>query len=74
MKQKWKRFMAVLLAAIMVLTICPLTGSKTAYAASVKYDRLYINGSYTIGNHTKSGCWFQWDLNGKTGFCMTLGG
>ena len=74
MKQKWKRFMAALLAAAMVFTICPQLKSSTSYAASVGYDRLYVNGSYTIGGKTKSGNWFKWDLNDDTGFCMTLGG
>lgn len=74
MKRKWKRFMAGILAAVMVLTICPQLRPGTAHAASVGYDRVYVNGSYTIGSKTKSGCWFKWDLNNKDGFCMTLGG
>lgn len=74
MKQKWKRFIAAILAMAVVLTICPQLKSQTVQAASVGYDRIYVNGSYTIGSKTKSGSWFQWDLNGKTGFCMTLGG
>ena len=74
MKQKWKRFMAAILAMAVVLTICPQLKSHTAQAASVGYDRVYVNGSYTIGSKTKSGSWFKWDLNDKAGFCMTLGG
>ncbi len=74
MKRKWKRFMAGILAAVMLLTICPQMRSQTVHAASVGYDRVYVNGSYNIGGKTKSGNWFKWDLNNKTGFCMTLGG
>lgn len=74
MKQKWKRFMAAMLAIAIVLTICPQMRSQMVHAASVGYDRVYVNGSYNIGGKTKSGNWFKWDLNNKTGFCMTLGG
>ncbi|MCM1244613.1 MAG: SpaA isopeptide-forming pilin-related protein [Roseburia sp.] len=74
MKRKWKRFMAGILAAVIVLTVCPQMKSRTVHAASVGYDRVYVNGSYNIGGKTKSGNWFKWELNNSTGFCMTLGG
>ncbi|MCI8365367.1 MAG: hypothetical protein HFG34_10550 [Eubacterium sp.] len=74
MKRKWKRFMAGILVAVMMFTICPQMRSQTVHAANVGYDRVYVNGSYSIGGKTKSGNWFKWKLNNKIGFCMTLGG
>ncbi|MCM1245289.1 MAG: SpaA isopeptide-forming pilin-related protein [Roseburia sp.] len=74
-KRKFKRMLSFVLAAVMLLGIIPLNAAEAdaAVTASVKLGSLGRKGTVSIGSKTKSGTWWQMNLNGKKAFCVDLG-
>lgn len=75
MKKSIKRIMTFIMSMVMVISMLPFT-SFTVNAdtkATVTLISLGNQGSVTIGDKTKSGTWWQMNLNGKKAFCVDLG-
>lgn len=68
------RISALLLAFIMVFGLIGLPVlNVNAATASVSLTSLGNKGTVTLGSKTKSGTWWQMNLNGKKAFCLDLG-
>lgn len=74
-KRKMKRIMAFALALALLCGIIPANSmvASAATTASVKLTSLGRKGTVTFGSKTKSGTWWQMNLNGKKAFCLNLG-
>ena len=67
--------MAFALALALLCGIIPANSmvASAATTASVKLTSLGRKGSVSFGSKTKSGTWWQMNLNGKKAFCLNLG-
>lgn len=74
-KRKCRRILSFVLAVIMLCGIIPtnMTVANAATTATVSLSSLGRKGTVTIGSKTKSGTWWQMNLNGKKAFCIDLG-
>ena len=75
LKRKIRRMMAFALALVMLCGGIPTNTmvADAAATAAVKLSSLGRKGTVTIGSKTKSGTWWQMNLNGKKAFCIDLG-
>lgn len=73
--KKFKRVMSIILAVVMLFGMVPAsTVTVSAAAASkVSLSSLGKKGSVTFGDKSKTGTWWKMKVDGKVGFCMTLG-
>lgn len=74
-KFNFKRVLSFVLAVVMLCGMIPVnvTTASAATTASVKLNSLGRKGNVSIGSKTKSGTWWQMNLNGKKAFCIDLG-
>lgn len=74
-KRKFRRMLSFVLAVLMLLggISSNVTEVSAATTASVKLSSLGRKGTVSIGSKTKSGTWWQMNLNGKKAFCIDLG-
>lgn len=74
-KRKFGRILAFVLAFVMLCGIIPsnMVVVNAATTASVSLSSLGRKGNVKIGSKTKSGTWWQMNLNGKKAFCIDLG-
>lgn len=74
-KRKFRRMLSFVLAVVMLCGMVPLnvTVASAATTASVSLSSLGRKGDVSIGSKTKSGTWWQMNLNGKKAFCIDLG-
>lgn len=77
MKKKviFKNIIAMIMCLVMLVSIMPQTSLmvNAATTYSVDLTSLGQKGTVKIGSKTKSGTWWQMELNGKEAFCMDLG-
>ena len=75
LKRKMRRIMAFALALVMLCGIIPTSTmiADAATTAAVKLSSLGRKGTVNIGSKTKTGTWWQMNLNGKKAFCIDLG-
>ena len=74
-KRKFRTILSFVLAVVMLCGMIPLNAAvaSAATTASVSLSSLGRKGTVTIGSKTKSGTWWQMNLNGKKAFCIDLG-
>ena len=74
-KKNIRRILSFVLAVLMLCGIMPTNVSvaSAANTASVRVNSMGKKGTVSIGSKTKSGTWWQMNLNGKKAFCMNLG-
>ena len=67
--------LSFVLAVVVLCGMVPLnvTVASAATTASVSLSSLGRKGDVSIGSKTKSGTWWQMNLNGKKAFCIDLG-
>lgn len=75
MKIIYKRITAFIMTIVLLLGLIPFNNVKVyaATKASVTLTSLGKQGTVKIGEKTKSGTWWQMNLNGKKAFCVDLG-
>ncbi len=74
-KGKIRRMMAFAMALAMLCSIIPVNmmTANAAATATVSLSSMGQKGTVSIGSKTKSGTWWQMNLNGKKAFCIDLG-
>lgn len=74
-KKNLKRILSFVLAVVMLCGIMPnnVSVASAATTASVRVNSMGRKGTVSIGSKSKSGTWWQMNLNGKKAFCMNLG-
>lgn len=75
MKKKLVRIVSFVLSVVMFCGVIPNNVSfvKAATTATVKLSSMGRKGTVSIGSKSKTGTWWQMNLNGKKAFCMNLG-
>ncbi len=74
-KKRITRALSFLLAVAMLWGILPnnVSVASASSTATVSLRSLGRKGTVSIGSKTKSGTWWQMNLNGKKAFCIDLG-
>lgn len=73
-KNIYKRLMSIVLTFILITGCIGLDGRPVlAATTSVYLTSLGSKGTVKIGSKTKSGTWWQMNLDGKKAFCLDLG-
>lgn len=74
MKNRIKRFFAILLVLALSAEICPQVQPEVrAAVSSATLTNLGNLGKLTVGNKTKQGNWWKMNVSGEEAFCMNLG-
>lgn len=73
-KNIYKRLMSIVLTFILIIGCIGLDGRPVlAATTSVYLTSLGSKGTVKIGSKTKSGTWWQMNMDGKKAFCLDLG-
>lgn len=73
-KRNAKRVLSYVLAFVMLCGVIPQNATVARAASStVSLSSLGRKGTVTFGEKSKSGTWWQMNLNGKKAFCLNLG-